>query len=309
MFIDDPHNQPNLVPQIETGIDVVRIINQYRYSRYPEDKAYCAKCQAKRHRDGFTVELEDGTWALLGSKCGGDLWGEPWQGVTARFYEEVERAGVRSGADVFLPELHSVRVGLEDWREIVTAFVKHQRVFSKELPAAFRKLKAVADTEDQRLPAPNSLFEGLSSGRLSGGLLFTAQQTMDHFERGLLDIDEIIRSRSSLSGRDQINLVFQRSKLVDACRHLNSVAAALRSVVAFYAPDNLRRVALWLSLVLQENSAFSVAFEGMWGWRPRYEALSSGIRDNVTSKKIERPSDWRLHSAEALRRLEKLDCT
>ena len=64
MFIDDPHDQPNLVPQIGTGVGIVRIINEYRYARYLEDKAYCAKCQGKRHRDGFTVELDDGTWAL-----------------------------------------------------------------------------------------------------------------------------------------------------------------------------------------------------------------------------------------------------
>ena len=55
---------------IPAGVDVVRIVNTYSFSRWPADKAYCAKCEGKRHKHGFTAELDDGTLALPGSRCG-----------------------------------------------------------------------------------------------------------------------------------------------------------------------------------------------------------------------------------------------
>ena len=51
-----------------------RIVNTYSFSRWPADKAYCAKCEGKRHKHGFTAELDDGTLALPGSRCGEKLW-------------------------------------------------------------------------------------------------------------------------------------------------------------------------------------------------------------------------------------------
>src|ERR1700737_2414559 len=90
--IDDPHGQAGLVNHIPAGVDVVRIVNTYSYSRWPSDKAYCAKCEGKRHKHGFTAELDDGTLALLGSKCGEQLWGQSWKEATGRFKEELDRA-------------------------------------------------------------------------------------------------------------------------------------------------------------------------------------------------------------------------
>jgi hypothetical protein len=111
--IDDPHDQPNLTAHIPEGVSPVRILNVYRFSKWPAEKAYCSKCEARRHRDGFTVELDDGSSGLLGSKCGADLWGESWHDVAAQFDQELERAGIIRGFGRMLPELKSIIGALE----------------------------------------------------------------------------------------------------------------------------------------------------------------------------------------------------
>jgi hypothetical protein len=68
LIIDDPHDQEGLVDRIADGVGPTQILNYYHYGRWPKEKAYCAKCGARRHRDGFTIELDNGAIALAGSK-------------------------------------------------------------------------------------------------------------------------------------------------------------------------------------------------------------------------------------------------
>jgi hypothetical protein len=149
--IDDPHDQPNLVNHIPKGVEPVRILNVYSYSKYPGDKAYCAKCDAKRHRDGFTVELDDGSSALLGSKCGAKIWGETWKEVADRFKDEFERAGTIIGFGRLVPELRSIITDLELWRPMIKTVAKNQRRFEAIMGDTFQSLRLSAMRSDHAL--------------------------------------------------------------------------------------------------------------------------------------------------------------
>src|SRR5579872_5702169 len=149
--LDDPHNQPNLLSHIPPGVGVVRIINTYRYERYPADKAYCAKCGAKRHRDGFTVELEDGTAALLGSTCGEELWGQSWSEARGRFENEMDRAGVVIDIHRILPELVEIRRALETWRPSIEGLKAHQRLFKGRMATFYKVMRSAALRPDHSI--------------------------------------------------------------------------------------------------------------------------------------------------------------
>ena len=94
LVISDPHDQPGLIDHIPPGVGPKQIINFYHYYLYPEEKAYCAKCGARRHRDGFTVELATGEFVLAGSTCGSDLWGERWSTMGRKFEARWQEAGI-----------------------------------------------------------------------------------------------------------------------------------------------------------------------------------------------------------------------
>src|SRR5947208_2638944 len=109
LVIGDPHDQPNLVDSIPKGVGPIQIANFYHYGLWPQEKAYCAKCGARRHRDGFTVELDNGTFALAGSTCGSDLWGERWNTVRKTFQSKLHKAGIILDVRPVLSELESIR--------------------------------------------------------------------------------------------------------------------------------------------------------------------------------------------------------
>ncbi len=41
--IEDPHDQPNVTDHIPEGVSPVCILNVYRFSKWPGEKAYCLK--------------------------------------------------------------------------------------------------------------------------------------------------------------------------------------------------------------------------------------------------------------------------
>jgi hypothetical protein len=149
LVIGDPHAQPGLVAHITNSVGPVRVINFYHFHLWPKEKAYCAKCGAHRHRDGFTIELDDGTWALVGSKCAGDLWGEHWKTVRKRFQKEIDEVGIILDVRPVLAELESIRAKLDNtWRPIVEQAAAHQRRFKGMMKPLYDALKRAADRPD-----------------------------------------------------------------------------------------------------------------------------------------------------------------
>jgi hypothetical protein len=303
--IDDPHGQAGLVNHIPDGVDVVRIVNTYSYSLWPADKAYCAKCEGKRHKHGFTAELDDGTLALLGSRCGELLWGQSWQEATGRFKEELDRAGTILGFDRIVPELRSIREDLESWRPAVACIAKHQQTFIKQLSYWFYELKMASVRHDQRLVIHESVRDHAAEAdyerrygekpprefytsmertvhHLEGGAFFATEKPDNLFQLALGAIDEAIAVGSNTKLHSQMKLREHRAKVRDARDWLERVAVVTRALRTFYGNDHMLHVVDWMHRAKSDR------------------AVDAALRF------MKLPSDYRVLDTEPLRRLQRL---
>jgi hypothetical protein len=270
--IDDPHSQPNLVNHIPPGVGVERIVNTYSYRLYPKQKAFCAKCEAFRHRDGFTAELDDGSWALLGSKCGADLWGESWKEATARFAEEVERTGLLKDFDDLLPELVAVRRGLERWREPARGLAALQGKFHSTLRDLYVELRRCSARADQHLvvwrrvrdrPAedayerrygrrPDHDFHKSVEQRvalLAGAAFFLNDNVETLLGLALDSIDGAIGAARDTQSHSVVKLRRAKVGVAEGRERLERVLATYAAMHAFFARGNLAAVAAWADQV------------------------------------------------------------
>ncbi|WLA65664.1 hypothetical protein [Bradyrhizobium diazoefficiens] len=314
LVIDDPHEQLNLVNHIPEGVSPVRILNVYRFSRYPAEKAYCSKCEARRHRDGFTVELDDGSSALLGSKCGADLWGQSWHDVAADFDIELERAGIILGFSRILPELKTVIAGLEKWRPTVRAVAKNQRQFQSTMPEFFRRLRNVAVRADHALMVHEQVRDYIAEGaferrygkapdypiyttyehkihELQGCAFFEHANIEVLYDLALKDLSDAVEVGSHTQLHSQHKLRIHRSKLGDAMERLERIASAVRATQLFYTSDNLVRVARWIERDLPGE---------------RLEVGDRALTDLHSRRTVRMPADYRIIDIEPARRLKKL---
>lgn len=303
--IDDPHNQAGLVNHIPNGVDVVRIINTYSYSLWPADKAYCAKCEGKRHKHGFTAELDDGTLALLGSRCGEKLWGQSWQEAAGRFKEELDRAGTILGFDRIVPELRSIREALEGWRPAVSCVAKHQQAFIKQHSFWFYEFRAAAVRHDRRLVVHESTRDHAGEAEyerrygdkpsrefymsvertvhhLEGGAFFTTEKPDNLFQLALDAIDAAIAVGSNTKLHSQMKLREHRAKVRDAKDWLERVAIVARALRTFYGNDHMSRVVGWIHRTKSDRAV------------------------DAALKFMKLPTDYHVLDTEPLRRLQTL---
>ncbi len=290
---------------IPAGVDVVRIVNTYSYSLWPSDKAYCAKCEGKRHKHGFTAELDDGTLALLGSRCGEQLWGLSWKEAHGRFKEELDRAGTILGFDRMVPELRSIREALEGWRPAVACIAKHQQTFIRQHSYWFYELRSAAVRHDQRLVIHESVRDHAGEAEyerrygekpprpfytsvertvhyLEGGAFFATEKPDILFDLALDDIDAAIAVGSNTKLHSQQKLREHRAKVRDAKERLERVATVTRALRTFYANDHFSRVAGWMDHSKSDR------------------AVEAALRF------MKLPDDYRVLDTEPLRRLQKL---
>ncbi|MEH2504966.1 hypothetical protein V1290_003777 [Bradyrhizobium sp. AZCC 1578] len=312
--IDDPHDQPNLTNHIPEGVSPVRILNVYRFSKWPAEKAYCSKCEARRHRDGFTVELDDGTSAILGSKCGADLWGESWHDVSAQFDLELERAGTIKGFNRILPELKSIIVAFEKWRPMVRVVAKNQRQFQSTMPETFRRLRNTAIRADRTLIVHQRVRDFIAEGaferrygkppddpiytmyersshQLSGGGFFEHTNIEVLFDLALQDLEAAVAVGMNTAIHSQHKLKMHRAKLRDALERFERVGSALRALQLFYTSDNLVRVARWVELDSPGE---------------KYEVRDNMLIDLSTGLKMKPPPDFIMVDIEPVKRLRKI---
>jgi hypothetical protein len=312
--IDDPHDQPNLTDHIPEGVSSVRILNVYRFSKWPTEKAYCSKCEAHRHRDGFTVELDDGTSAILGSKCGADLWGQSWHEVAAQFDQELERAGIIIGFSRMLPELKAIIVAFEKWRPMVRVVAKNQRQFQSTMPETFRRLRNTAIRADRTLIIHQRVRDFLAEsaferryGKSPDDPIFTMLERSLHqlhgcaffehtnvevlFDLALQDLEAAVAVGMNTAIHSQHKLRMHRAKLRDALERFERVGSALRGLQQFYKSDNLVNVARWVELNSPEE---------------KYVVHDNMLIDLRTGSKMKPPPDFTMVDIEPVRRLRKI---
>jgi hypothetical protein len=278
LVIGDPHDQSGLVDHIPQGLGPLQIANFYHYHLWPQEKAYCAKCGAHRHRDGFTIELDDGTLALAGSTCAADFWGERWTKVRDTFQVKLHKAGIILDVRTVLSELESIRATLEtDWRPVVDQTHALQKRFKGLMGALYYALRKVARQPDHSL-----------DGRpIEGWAFFAADDVPQQFKSALDQIDAAIAAghgHETELGVRTVNNGEARDRL-DAIAH---VARALRS---FFRQEHLGWIVIEVNQLLR----------GRWDYPYAREGLS--VMDLKTERSIGLPPDYPVINTDPLRRL------
>ncbi|MCJ2085043.1 hypothetical protein MKK88_03410 [Methylobacterium sp. E-005] len=104
-----------LAYRIEPGVGLLDVLNIYRFPGFPAEKIYCAACQGHHHARGFTALTTKGDRILLGSKCGGDAFGESWASAEKRMKERVDRQYELHRLDRFAPIYKPMQRALNAW--------------------------------------------------------------------------------------------------------------------------------------------------------------------------------------------------
>jgi hypothetical protein len=287
LIIGDPHDQPGLVDRIPDGVGPVQIVNFYHYHLYPHEKAYCAKCQARRHRDGFTVELENGSFALAGSTCGSDLWGERWSVVRQDFQTRLHKAGIILDAREALSELEAIREELEtSWAPIVRQVHAVQNQFRGSMPQLYGALRSAAMRSDHCL-----IWHG-EPQYLEGWAFFATEEMPRRFRLALDQIQVAIAAAQGTA----TELGVRTANIREARQELDAIAHAARALRSFFTPKESSHLRY---IVETANCSLPVTDQ-------RYRAGNRSVVDTITGHEIRLPRDYPVINAEPLRKLNDL---
>ncbi|MFA6267721.1 MAG: hypothetical protein WC670_18640 [Pseudolabrys sp.] len=290
LVIGEPHHQPGLVAHIPKDRFPIQVINFYHFKDWPREKAYCARCGSHRHRDGFTIELDDGTWALAGSKCAADLWGNEWKSVRSKFDDELRAAAIVLDVRPLVPELKLIRASLNaSWRSAIETVSDYQRRFRGAAEPLFNVLKSGAARPDHCITTI-----GKSSIHLDGWPFFAIEDILERFETALSQIDRAIATGEG----QQAELGAHTVSLRQALDHLDSVAQGVRGFRSFFVPKELRDLD---NILYAATTRLGSRFAG------RYEVKLGQIVDLLTHQPICGPiNSYPLLHIEPLRRLQAL---
>ena len=287
LVIGDPHAQTGLVDHIPAGVGPAQIVNFYHYHLYPQEKAYCAKCGARRHRDGFTVELDDGTLALAGSTCGGDLWGERWNTVHRSFQTRLHAAGFIMDARTVLSDLQDIRSALEaSWRPVVGQLNAFQNRFRSSMRPLYDLLRTAALRPDHSLVIQGEEHD------VEGWAFFATEDLPRRFQSALDQIDAAIAA-----GQGQATQLGGRTvNIAEARDQLDAIAHAARALRIFFAEGTMRLY----SIVHAVNRSMTGTSD-----RP-YRARAQGVMNVAAETVIDLPANYPVLDTEPLRRLRDL---
>jgi hypothetical protein len=296
LVIGDPHDQRGLVARIPDGVGPVQIVNFYHYHLWPEEKAYCAKCGAHRHRDGFTVELDDGTFALAGSTCGADLWGERWSTVRGTFQAKLHEAGIILDVRNVLSELESIRATLETkWRPVVDQLHAHQKRFKGTMGRLYNELQRAAAQPDHCLPV-----KGKTALPIDGWTYFATDDVPHQFKLALDQIDAAIAAGHG----EETELGVRTVNIGEARDILDGIAHAARGLRRFFTQEPMH-----LDAIIR---AVNVLVRGPGARHDPYLSpypYATGVRSVVdvrAEKLIGLPNDYPVLDTEPLRKLRDL---
>ncbi|WP_436642329.1 hypothetical protein [Microbaculum sp. FT89] len=312
--IGDPHHQQGLFMDIPEGADVVRIVNIYRYPLYPEEKAYCAKCRAYRHRDGFTAELDNGALVPLGSKCGSDLYGESWKNVAQRFHGELERKHLVLEFDRLGPRVRQTYSQLSSWSYGVEALEALLWDFRRYLPDLYEMLCKAARRPDRALvleervrdqaaelrylerrgePPRSPIYQSVEKpfATWAGAEAFIKYSHATFYGRAITALNDVVVASEDTQRYYSKVLRELKAGIVDAVERLTKIAASHQAIQQFFGAENRKRVVEWANRALG---------------RKRYACTRDGIKDLETGQMIDLPDnlpDLDLYALSSLRYL------
>lgn len=295
--ITDPYDQPDLVDEVPPGARLVEILNTYAFEHWPEKKVWCVVCQGHRHKNGFTGLLDNGARALVGSKCGQEVFHTSWQEARNRLKDRTRRQVLLLRLDRLLPLIPVLRQRLGEWRRTCERLEASRRRFNTAMPALYGALEGHATRGDARLmvyeevrniAAEENAAEDddkpktkwvQREAHLAAGLEYFERTSPIAKIAGTLALLKEVEAASG--DTDPISLAAMRKydkRLSDALEGLRKIAAMYRGSSAFFEPRNLAGIAAWATA--------SREIKG------RYGAAGGELRHNDTDATMALPGDY-----------------
>lgn len=304
LLITDPYKQDLVVPEIPPDVELETIENTYVFTRWPQEKVWCALCRACRHRNGFTAKLSDGTRVLLGSHCGRDRFGVSWQEAEKNLKGLRDRKSLLEHLDRLVPHISEIVTELRSWdRELGRTAASHKR-FSRAMPGLYQRLVEAARSHDGRLivyEKDSSLFSEAvgGSGRvarqpswrpvtvhiIAGAPYFTPLDPEAAACEGIAALLAVQAAVADTDGLATHALKRLRRRLSDAVENLRQAVAMTHGAAAFFSPDNLAKVASWATRVDTVDGVYVMRGKGLMRTDtgdfmelpPRYRTLDPSI--------------------------------
>jgi hypothetical protein len=263
--LHDPYTQERLVRKIPPGAQLIDIVNVYVFERWPHEKVHCVECDGRRHKRGFTAELDTGDLVLLGSSCGGDKFGETWSLAEKRLRGRRRRQDLLFRLDVLLPQLPEIRTELFKWRVPAHSLDNSRRRFASNMRSLYYSLEAAARQHSGRL----TLYERVRDRAAEEAAIKKKDYSPKHkwieqevhtiagaayfYDLGasrtvLSTLDllaEIERLAGDTDGLETSKMQQYQRRLRDRTEQLADVLNMYRGSLVFFQPDNLRAVAAW----------------------------------------------------------------
>lgn len=263
--LSDPYSQDGLVRFIPEGADLVRIINTYKFERYPREKAWCAKCRRRAHKKGFTAELSDGALVMLGSACGRKVFKRAWADAEDDFKDERKRASYLDWFDDIRPKLAGIGSGALAWRSPALQMKKNLDRFETALPDLFAALKRAASRGGElkvhrKIDAKerakwhggrDAEYVELVYHRLTGGeflLIGDPEEIVADAEKTVRMLAAACANLANYSTTQLQRLSVRYSNMVDSLRRLHDAHGA---AFVFFDPKQMDRIASWATEVPQ----------------------------------------------------------
>lgn len=263
--VSDPETQPNLADTIPEGTDLLGIENLYEADGWPDHKVYCARCEGRHHMRGFTVLLVDGRRALLGSKCGGDVFGQSWHAATHDFKERLDRRRILERLHAIADRAPVLRAGIGAWYDTATKLRASRSRFKNALFYLDSALTDACNTDGGRLKTYETyrdLIAEEQSKSENTAPIMRERETVAYTVRGgeyfarldpvvaLDEAFEAVNAVVTLARTDTTNVKTRQlqaavRRCTAAAGELARVEAMYRGALTFFEDANLIPVAAW----------------------------------------------------------------
>lgn len=262
--LKDPYDQSALIWQIPAEAGLLSILNIYAFERWPTEKVYCAKCNGRHHKFGFTALLTNGKRVLLGSKCGADVFGESWHQAERHMKGQSDRQWELDRLDRLAPIVSPMRQALLSWENKLAKAMGRKNGFCNTFTELASRLSEAANIHGGILTVTRELEMKSAQQAGMGGLGSTQNVTVkvaDFIGADLfiqLDpvraIQEAISAievlKKTISATDAVPTTILRKKrkaLERAFEDLEIVAKLYRGAQAMFTAKSFSTLADWTS--------------------------------------------------------------
>lgn len=272
LTLSDPYAQDNLVESIPVGATLISVLNTYVLPGYPKQKAWCAKCEAHRHKRGCTGELSTGQKVMVGSACGRNVFGRSCAQLHRDLKDNQKRQRYLRDFDDLAPRLATLGTAITKWWPSALALNQSHLRFRTALPELFEALQQSAlrggaltafvkiDASERAKYHGGPSFEWVSSvyHQMAGWqylVVADATAVIDDSSRLVKRLVEACANTEAIGTSRMVKLNSQFSAMVE---DLHAFELAYQAWQAFFNRANLAKVAEWATQAESPKGTYKV---------------------------------------------------